>query len=578
MQARHFRENLMRSSALACSFVALSLAACGAREPAAKTAPAAEVAGPVLETSPEITSADLGARIRELADDRYEGRAPGDAEGERAADWIAAEMKRIGLEPGNPDGTYFQVVRMVAQTVDPKSSSLKIAGPGGRAWDLQLGPDTVYITRDQKDATVAFADSDLVFVGYGVVAPEADWNDYAGIDMKGKTAVMFVNDPGFITGDDSLFNGKAMTYYGRWTYKFEEAARQGATAALIIHEDRPAAYGWDVVVGSWTGEQADLVRADGGASRARLEGWITLGRATELFEAAGLDIDAMRAAANRPGFRPVPMTGLKASATIQQSIEFKESRNVIGTVRGSEAPDEHVLLMAHWDHLGRLPGDDPAADTINNGAVDNATGVAAILDIAEKVAAGPKPRRSVTAMAVTLEESGLLGSAYYAEHPVLPLETIVAGINLDALHPIGASRDVIVIGHGASELEDVLGAVLKESGRYIRPDPTPEHGYFYRSDHVSLAKKGVPMLYPRKGIDLLEGGETAGQAALQRYTAVDYHKPSDEYRDGWDLAGIEADMKVNHAVVDRLANDGRWPNWREGNEFRALRDAQRAGR
>jgi Zn-dependent M28 family amino/carboxypeptidase len=486
-------------------------------------------------------------------------------------------MKRIGLEPGNPDGTYFQVVKMVAQTADPKTSSLKISGPGGKTWDLKLGPDAVFITKDQKNKTVSFTDSDMVFVGYGVVAPEANWNDYAGVDVKGKTVVMFVNDPGFVTNDKTLFNGQAMTYYGRWTYKFEEAARQGATAALIIHEEKPAAYGWGVVEGSWTGEQADLVRNDGGASRAKLEGWIQLNHATELFKAAGLDIDKMRAAANKRGFKPVPMTGLKASATINQTIDFKESRNVIGVVKGSEKPDEHLLLMGHWDHLGKGTSDDPNADVINNGAVDNATGTAAILEIGEKIAAGPKPKRSVTILAVTLEESGLLGSAYFGENPLIPLKNIVAGINIDALSPSGPAKDVIVIGHGASQLEDMLAAVLTESGRTIRPDPHPQNGYFYRSDHISLAKQGVPMLYIDSGIDLVNGGVEAGEAFSQKYTDEAYHKPADEYDPSWDLTGMAQDVTVDYEIVNRFANNGEWPNWYDGNEFKALRDKQRAG-
>jgi Zn-dependent M28 family amino/carboxypeptidase len=564
-------------TAVSAALMSIGLAGCGPTEPAAPAASAADADAvtSTLSTSPEIVAEDIAARIRELADDKYEGRGPGDPQGEKAADWIAAEMKRIGLAPGNPDGTYFQVVKMVAQTADPKTSSLKIAGPGGKAWDLKMGPDAVFITKDQKNKTVSFTDSDLVFVGYGVVAPEADWNDYAGVDVKGKTVVMFVNDPGFVTNDDSLFNGKAMTYYGRWTYKFEEAARQGATAALIIHEEKPAAYGWGVVEGSWTGEQADLVRNDGGASRAKLEGWIQLNHATELFKAAKLDIDKMRAAANKRGFKPVPMTGLKASATINQTIDFKESRNVIGTVKGSEAPDEHVLLMAHWDHLGKGVSDDPDTDVINNGAVDNATGTAAILEIGEKIAAGPQPERSVTVLAVTLEESGLLGSAYFGENPLMPLKNIVGGINIDAMQPTGMAKDLLVIGAGASQLEDMLKTVLAESGRAIRPDPSPENGYFYRSDHISLAKKGVPMLYPDSGIDLVNGGVAAGEAAAKAYTDNAYHKPADEYDDTWDVSGIEADTKVTNEVATRLANSADWPNWYEGNEFRALRDAQR---
>jgi Zn-dependent M28 family amino/carboxypeptidase len=271
------------------------------------------------------------------------------------------------------------------------------------------------------------------------------------------------------------------------------------------------------------------------------------------------------------------MTGLKASATINQTIEFKDSRNVIGTVKGSETPDEHLLLMGHWDHLGKGPSSDPNEDTINNGAVDNATGTAAILEIGEKIAAGPKPKRSVTVLAVTLEESGLLGSAYFGENPLIPLEKIVAGINIDAMQPTGPAKDVVVVGAGASQLEDTLKAVLAESNRVIRPDPSPQNGYFYRSDHISLAKKGVPMLYVDSGIDLIKGGEAAGEAAAKKYTDDNYHKPSDEYADDWNLAGIEADVKVDYEIVNRLANNGEWPNWYDGNEFKALRDAQRKG-
>lgn len=380
------------------------LAACSPKEPAAPAeAVIAPPVGAVLETSPDILAADLAARARELADDKYEGRGPGTVAGEAAAQWIADEMKRIGLQPG-PDGTYFQTVEMVAQTVDKATSSLSVS-VAGKSIPLALGPDAVYGTKRQDQTEVSVSDSPLVFVGYGVVAPELGWNDYEGLDARGKTVVMFVNDPGFITDDASLFNGRAMTYYGRWTYKFEEAARQGATAVLLIHETKPAAYGWDVVEGSWSGEQADLVRADAGASRAALEGWITLERATEIFSAAGLNIDAMRAAANKRGFRAQSVPGATASAVIRQSVDRRQSRNVIGVLPGAERPDEHVLFTAHWDHLGNDKTAMPGVDAIYNGAVDNATGMSAMLEVAEALAAGDKPARSISFLAVTLEES-----------------------------------------------------------------------------------------------------------------------------------------------------------------------------
>ncbi len=393
--------------------VVVALAACSPKpaEPA-KTADAtpatpAVPVGAVLATTPDITAADLAARDKEISDDKYEGRGPGTVAGEAAAQWIADEMKRIGLEPA-VNGSYFQTVDMVAQTVIPDKSSFSVAAGDGSTINFDYGSQVVYNTKHQAEQTVSVKDSDLVFVGYGVNAPEAHWNDYAGLDVKGKTVVMFFNDPGFVTHDDKLFNGKAMTYYGRWTYKFEEAARQGAAAAIIIHETEPAAYGWNVVEQSWTGEQADLVRPDNGASRSALEGIVSLDKGKEMFAKAGLDFDALKLAANKPGFKAVPMTGLKLNATITQTIEHRQSRNVAGTIKGTEHPDEHVLFTAHWDHLGKK--DVPAGqDGINNGAIDNGSGVAMILEIAEKMAHDPAPKRSVTFLSVTLEESGLLG-------------------------------------------------------------------------------------------------------------------------------------------------------------------------
>ncbi|HVY89505.1 MAG TPA: M28 family metallopeptidase [Hyphomonadaceae bacterium] len=571
---------LLTWSAAGLAFLALSSCDAKKAEPAA-AAPAAPAApaGPVgakLTTSPDITAADLAARDKELADDKYEGRGPGTLTGEAAAQWIADEMKRAGMEPGGPNGSWFQEVGMVAQTVDPDTSSLKITNGKDKTWDLKDGPDAVYITKAQDKKTVSFADTDMVFVGYGVNAPEEKWNDYAGLDAKGKTVVMFVNDPGFITNDPKLFKGKAMTYYGRWTYKFEEASRQHATAALIIHETGPASYGWNVVESSWTGEQDDLVRKDAGADQALLQGWISLDKAREMFAAAGLDIDKMRAAANKRGFKPVVMKGLKASATINQSVEQRKSRNVIGTIKGATHPDEHVLLMAHWDHLGKCTPVN--GDGICNGAVDNGTGVSTILDIGEKIAAGPKPQRSVDIMAVTLEESGLLGSAYYADNPVVPLNKIVGGINLDALSPDGQSKDVVVVGYGSSQMEDILKTVLAGQNRTISPDPKPEAGHFYRSDHISLSKKGVPMLYLNSGTDLVKGGKAAGEAFEKAYEEKDYHQPSDQFHADWDWSGIEQDAKAAYEVANQLANSTEWPAWYPGNEFKAIREASLKGK
>ncbi len=565
-----------RGSVLA---VLVALAACSPAKtdaPASVAAPSTPTApvGAVLTTSPDIKPEDIAARDKELADDKWEGRGPGTLAGEASAQWIADEMKRIGLEPG-VDGQWFQTVDMVAQTVIPDKSSLSMTTEKGETIGFKYADEAVYQTRRQTEPTVSFKDTDVVFVGYGVVAPEAKWNDYAGVDVKGKTVVMFVNDPGFITNDPKLFNGKAMTYYGRWTYKYEEASRQGAAAALLIHETEPAAYGWDVVRSSWTGEQADLVRADGGVSRTLMEGWITLDKAKEVFAKSGLDIDKLRAAANKPGFKPVVMSGLKASGVITQSVERRQSRNVAGTIRGSEHPDEHVIFTAHWDHLGKgvAKSNDPNEDVINNGAIDNASGVATMLEIAEKMASGEKPKRSVTFIAVTLEESGLLGSAYFADYPFIPLNKIVAGINLDAVQPIGLTKDVTVIGSGASELEDLLKPILKAQGRYAAPDANPQAGYFYRSDHVSLAKKGVPMLYLDTGIDAVNGGKDVGKKIGEDYTTKHYHGPSDEFDPSWDWSGIAQDADTLYQLTSQIANSDKWPNWYKTNEFRSIRDA-----
>jgi len=530
-------------------------------------------AAPIAAGSAEITAEDLKRHIRTLSSDAFEGRAPTTPGGEKTRNYIAAEYRRLGLEPIG--ASWFHDVPMVESTLDPAASFLRIDIKGS-ARDLAYKKEAVFGTK-RAAPKVSFAGSDMVFVGYGVVAPEHQWNDYQGVDVKGKTVVILVNDPGFLTNDETLFGGKAMTYYGRWTYKFEEAARQGAAGALIVHDTVPAAYGWNVVEGSWSGPQIDLQRADNGASRAALEGWITKEIAASLLSAAGLDLDTLTAAANKRGFRAVPMTGLKASAKITQSIKRSKDANVIGVLKGAEAPDEFVLYMGHWDHLGVDPTQE-GDDKIFNGAVDNATGIAGILEIAEKFASGPRPRRSIMIVAVTAEESGLLGSAYLAEKPPAPLKNIVGGVNIDGVLPAPAAKDIIVVGYGASDLEDILKKHAEPAGKYIRPDPESEKGYFYRSDHISLAKKGVPMLYADAGSDLVDGGEAAGKAFGDDYTANRYHQPSDEFDESWDLSGMATSMEILYAVGAEIAASDAWPNWRDGNEFRAIRDASRAGR
>ncbi len=521
---------------------------------------------------PIASAADIGRRIERLASDEFEGRAPGTPGGIAASQYIADEMKLAGLTPMGENGSYFQPVELTAQTVLP-TSTMSISNGDTQVVDGNSTENAVFWTK-RLDETVELKDSELVFVGYGVTAPEYGWDDYAGLDVKGKTVVMLVNDPGFATKDEALFKGNAMTYYGRWTYKYEEAARQGAAAAIVIHETAPASYGWDVVSGSWTGEQYDLVRPDRGASRVALEGWVTYDQAEQMFATANLDLAEMKSNAAAKGFKPVPAPALTLNATINQTVKTTTSRNVAGAVKGTTRPDEYVLYMAHWDHLGKndaIEGD----DKIYNGAVDNATGTAAILEIAEAFVQQGAPERSALFVAVTAEESGLLGSAFYAEDPIVPLDKTVSGINIDAILPLGKTKDMKVIGFGASQLEDRLKTVLEPRGMYIVPDDKPEAGYYYRSDHISLAKKGVPMLYSDPGNDHITNGLTYGEDFAKEYTKDRYHKPADEYDNSWDLSGIEQSTEILFELGYGLANSQDWPNWYEGTEFRALRDEMR---
>jgi Zn-dependent M28 family amino/carboxypeptidase len=577
----------MKKLFLAASLLALT--ACGEKAATVDTAPETETneaaATPELlmplpeGTVADITADDLAVRIKTLADDTFEGRGPGTPTGEAAAEWIAAEMNRIGLEPGGDNGSYLQEVKMVNQTIDPSKSYLNFTSEDGTEIPTTLKDNAVIWTKRQNATELSFDPSDVVFVGYGAVAPEYDWNDYDGQDFTGKTVIILVNDPGFATQDPDLFKGKAMTYYGRWTYKYEEAARQHAAAAIVVHETAPAAYGWDVVANSWSGAQSDLVRANGGEDRTTMEAWITRDKAEELFKAAGLDYETLKNAAKERGFKPVPLTGLKAEGAITQEIEPLTSRNVIGVLPGQTTPDEYVLYTAHWDHLGKksgektgAPGEDFYQDQIFNGAVDNATGAAALLEIAEAMAAQPLDR-SVMFLSVTLEESGLLGSEYFAQHPTVPLNKIVAGINMDGSLPVGRTHDMVVVGYGASELEDMLIDYLETQNRVVKPDPKPEAGSFYRSDHISLAKRGVPMLYADGGEDKLDGGIAAGKAIAQAYNEQRYHKPMDEYSDDWDLSGNEEDVTALFEVGKAIAQSDKWPTWYEGNEFEAARKA-----
>ena len=557
-----------------------------APEPDAASATATvELPLPVASnTSSDINADDLHQRIAILADDAFEGRGPAAEKGELSADWIAAELDRVGAEPAGENGSWFQTVGMVEQSLDENASGVSFSGgASGETISAELREDVVLWTKKQERNEASWADSELVFVGYGVVAPEYGWDDYAGLDVEGKTVVMLVNDPGYARGDD-LFKGNAMTYYGRWTYKFEEAGRQGATGAIVIHETAPASYGWEVVANSWSGAQADLVRSDGGDNRTLFESWISVELATQLFDEAGLDFEEMKEAAKTEGFSAVDMGGLTTSGEYVQTVTTTESRNVVGVLPGTTTPDEYMLFTAHWDHLGKKPEEregeptqDFYRDDIFNGAVDNATGTAALIEIAESLAVAERDRSALFVI-VTLEESGLLGSAFYAENPTVPMNQIVAGLNIDAMQPIGRTKDMVVVGYGASELEDLLKEHLDETDRVIVPDPTPEAGYFYRSDHVSFAKKGVPMLYADGGIDAREGGIAAGRAFADTYRVQRYHKPMDEYDESWDLTGMEEDVKALYAVGLKVIQSDIWPTWYPGNEFEAIRKASLAER
>jgi Zn-dependent M28 family amino/carboxypeptidase len=544
----------------------------GCTQPADETPDAVEVETPATQaTSADINETDLRYRISTLADDRFAGRAPATPGGIAASQWVADEMQRIGLQPGNGD-SYFQAVPLVEVTLDEAHSNFDIFY-NGEPMGLAMGQDVVYWTK-RAEAEIRISDTDLVFVGYGVVAPEYDWDDYAGVDARGKTVVMLVNDPGYANPEGTLFNGRSMTYYGRWTYKFEEAARQGADGVIVIHQTEPASYGWNVVSGSWSGSQLDLARAPGEGVFAGVESWITEDVARHLFELSGHDFDSLSEAAAEPGFTAVPMTGLTASASLQNTTRTMESRNIAGVIPGTERPDEFVLYTGHWDHIGsRDVADDE--DGIYNGAVDNATGVAAILEIGEAFVANP-PARSVMILAVTAEESGLLGSAWYGDNPIIPHRETVGGINIDAMLPVGRVNDIVVVGHGASELEDILTTESIAQDRVIVPDLHPEAGYFYRSDHISLAKHGVPMLYADGGTDHRTLGREHGDAIANDYRTNRYHGPADEYEETWDMSGMVEDTTLFFNVGSGMANMDGWPNWYEGNEFRAMRDAQRS--
>lgn len=520
-----------------------------------------------------ITEGEIAHHIEVLASDEFGGRAPSSPGEELTVAYLAEEFASYGLRPGNGD-SFFQDVPLVDITVDPDQAPFTIEGRGGSMRFAYADDVVTWTTRVVESSAVE--NSEMLFVGFGIVAPEYGWNDYEGIDVTGKTVVILVNDPGYATQDDAVFNGNSMTYYGRWTYKFEEAARQGAAAALIVHQTAPAAYGWETVRNSWTGPQFNLQPEDGNAGRVAIEGWMTEETSRAVFERAGLDFDALYAQAATGTLRPVEL-GLELTTAVRNQLRFSNSRNVVALLPGSEAPDEYFVYIAHWDHFGTDQAlVDAGEDGIYNGALDNASGTAAMLELAEAYASLPEaPRRSVVFLAVTAEEQGLLGSAHYAAEPVFPLAQTVAGLNMDGLSNFGPTRELVVQGYGMSELDMIADAAAAAQGRRIDPDPEPEKGYYFRSDHFELAKLGVPMIYPGGGIDHVERGSEYGLEMNARYTRERYHMVTDEFDETWDLTGAVDDVLLYYEIGAAVIQSDRWPNWNEGTEFRAIREESR---
>jgi len=507
-----------------------------------------------------IKGKNLIPHITTLSSDEFEGRLPAGKGGKLTEDYIINEYKNAGLQPLN--GSYKQEVGLVNIEVT-NTPELNVPGVF-----FSFAENFVATTRKVVDS-IELKDSELVFVGYGINAPEHQWNDYAGLDMKGKTAVILINDPGFATQDPSIFNGNTMTYYGRWTYKYEEAARQGAAGAIIIHETAPASYGWSVVKHGWTGPQFHLQSSK--EASVDVEMWITNDKAKEIFTAAGLDYQQSKQEAQQRGFKALPLKN-KASVSLTNKLEKSSSHNIVGTIPGTETPDEHIFYMGHWDHIG-MDLDPNAEDKVFNGAHDNATGIGGIIEIAKAYQLlNIKPKRSITFLAVTAEEQGLLGSKYYADNPLVPFNKTIAAINMDSLNILGKFIDMTVVGMGQSELEELLAEAAKSQDRTLVQEPTPERGYYYRSDHFSFAKRGVPAL-SAKGGTKPRGVLTEKRKELAARIGKCYHNACDEYAEDWDLSGAVEDLQLYFALGHQLAMSNQYPNWKEGSEFKLVRDA-----
>tara|TARA_B110001469_G_scaffold15174_1_gene15325 strand:+ start:2657 stop:4291 length:1635 start_codon:yes stop_codon:yes gene_type:complete len=529
------------------------LSGCGTNEVATTN-----TATDVSASYQSINKEQLINHIKVLSSDKFEGRAPSSKGEELTLGYLTQQLTAVGFKPGNGD-SFLQAVPMVSIEASP-DMTLSIGDK-----DYQYGPEMVMGSSRISDFE-QLKDSELVFVGYGVNAPEYNWNDYEGLNVKGKTVVILVNDPGFATQDPALFNGNAMTYYGRWTYKYEEASRQGAEGAIIIHETAPASYNWSVVEHSWTGPQFGFVREDLNKGRVAVEGWVNSEVAKELFANAGLNFEQAKIEAAKGSYH-IDMGDLNASITVNNTVKESVSYNFIATLPGSSKPDEHILYTAHWDHLGKdtsLTG-----DQVYNGAVDNASGTGALIEVAEAFAKLPvAPERSITIMAVTAEEQGLLGSKYYAANPIIPAAKTVANINMDALGVNGRSSDVSVYGLGQSELDNFLKTAAKKQGRIIAGDPRPAAGIYYRSDHFAFANIGIPALYAKSGTTPADEATKVLRAKLNERLGECYHNLCDEYNDAWDMSGAVEDIQAFYAIGYQLSKENVWPQWSKTSEFK----------
>ena len=522
---------------------------------------------PAAAAVDSITSQDLSEHISRLASDEFEGRAPASNGEQLTLEYLQGQFRSLGIQGGAGGGGFLQKVPLVGMTVAPKPKMI-VSSAANSVW-LQYGSDFMAWTKRVEEKVTL--DAEMIFVGYGVVAPEYGWDDYKGVDVKGKVLVMLVNDPPL--EDEKMFGGKAMTYYGRWTYKFEIAAEKGAAGCFVIHETGPAGYPWEVVSGGWSGEQFDLNAPDKNAGRVAVEGWFPYRTAQTVFHMARQKLRELKQQAATPDFEPVPL-GLKASLTVRNNIRSLDSANVLAKMEGGDPQlkDQWVAYVAHWDHLG--VGKAVRGDAIYNGARDNASGTAALLELAQAYSQlEVPPRRSMLFMAVTAEESGLLGSKFYAANPIYALEKTAAVINMDALNVWGKTKDITLIGLGNSSLDEVVRQEARLQGRTVRPDPEPEKGYFYRSDHFEFAKQGVPALNTDGGVEFIGKPEDWGMQVRGQYTAQDYHKPSDEVKPDWDLTGMAQDVQLFFRVGYRIANQKELPTWNPGTEFKAKREA-----